>query len=134
MPDLDWKIPDTPPEGLGDHFLAVATVKWVFDVAPHRVQDFHDWLSENEAPLSQELASAAVGVGCAVGFSIAGVGSGVTTGTTTRGSGVAVGVGTITIFSGVGLIEGENHEGLKCHAVNTSNAPNIARELTNNGA
>ena len=63
MPDLDRHIPDMPPEGLGDHLLAVATVKWVFDVAPRRVQDFHDWLSLNEAPLAQELSDAAIGVG-----------------------------------------------------------------------
>ncbi|UWR38412.1 hypothetical protein [Sulfitobacter sp. W074] len=63
MPDLDWPIPDTAPEPLGDHLFAVATVKWVFDVASHRVEDFHQWLANNEEALARELAEADFGVG-----------------------------------------------------------------------
>lgn len=70
MPDLDWHIPDVPPERLGEHLLAVATVKWVFDVAAHRVQDFHEWLSRNEEYLAKELADAAIGVGYAGTFGV----------------------------------------------------------------
>lgn len=63
MPQLDWRIPEPAPDEIGDHLLAIATVKWVFDVASHRVEDFHGWLAENEAPLARELAEAGDGVG-----------------------------------------------------------------------
>lgn len=63
MPDLDWPIPEAPAAELGPHLFALATVKWVFDVDAHIVEDFHAWLAENEAPLAAELAASGRGVG-----------------------------------------------------------------------
>lgn len=56
-------MPGNPTDDIGDHLLAPITVKWVFDVRPEVVEEFHRWLSEHEESLARELAAVNQGVG-----------------------------------------------------------------------
>lgn len=56
-------MPSEQPDEIGDHLLALIVVKWVFDVRPEEVEDFHQWLGEHEETLARELRSIDQGVG-----------------------------------------------------------------------
>ena len=43
--------------------MGLIVVKWVFDIRPEQVEEFHQWLGEHEESLARELASAGAGVG-----------------------------------------------------------------------